>query len=64
MSSTPLRVTSREDSALNWFGAQRSTAMFASTAGPPRNPVLAATKSSAPSSTRTTVNNAWLVVAV
>ena len=61
ISRMPLRVTRREESDANWFGAQRSTAMLASTEGPPRKPVLAATNSSAPSNTSTSMSSAWLV---
>ena len=47
MSSTPFCVTSRSLNVANRVGIQRSTAMLASTRGPPKNPVCAAMNSSA-----------------
>ena len=56
----PFWVTSRPDRLRNWRGTQESTAMFASTVGPPRKPVLAATNSSPASSSSTIANRPWL----
>ena len=48
MSSTPFCVTSRSLKVAKRVGIQRSTAMLASTRGPPKKPVCAAMSSSAP----------------
>ena len=54
----PFCVTSRVDRWRNWCGNQESAAMFDNTDGPPRKPVLAATKSSPASVTNTRSNAA------
>ncbi len=52
MTSTPTLVTSRLERSAKALGTQRSIAMLAMTAGPPRKPVLAATSSRAAASAR------------
>ena len=54
----PFCVTRRVDRWRNWCGNQESAAMFDNTDGPPRKPVLAATKSSPASVTNTRSNAA------
>ena len=49
MSTTPLRMESRSESAEKRWGSQESMAMLAMTRGPSTKPVCAATKRSAPS---------------
>ena len=54
MRRIPFLITSRSLSRLNWLGSHRSSDMLASTRGPSRKPVCAATKRSTASETSVT----------
>ena len=63
MKKIPLELTRRSDRLAKRDGTQRSSAMYTSTRGPPRNPVCAATNKSAPADNSKIATNAlptWL----